>query len=133
MSKRIAKVFPTNVLSEGNSALIGNINTELNPQGIQIFYLDGRDVCDKQSFLSKIATVMKFPDYFGYNWDAFDECITDLDWFSAERYVLIYDQPEVFSKAAPKEWETAYSLLQAAVAYWQSTDKPMDILFIGDQ
>jgi hypothetical protein len=133
MSNHITKVLPANVLPQGDSALIGSINTELKPQGIQIFYLDGRDVFDKQSFLSKIANVMKFPDYFGYNWDAFDECITDLEWCPAERYVLIYDQPEVFSKSAPKEWETAYSLLQAAVTYWQSTNKPMYILFIGDQ
>ena len=132
MSKRITQVLPANTLPENDSAVIGKITSGLKQQGIQIFYLDGREVCDKRSFLSKIATVMKFPDYFGHNWDALDECITDLDWCPAERYVLIYDQSEIFSKAAPTEWETAYDILRSAVAYWQDTDTPMDILFIGD-
>jgi hypothetical protein len=132
MSKRITQVLPANTLPENDSAVIGKMTSGLKQQGIQIFYLDGREVCDKQSFLSKISTVMKFPDYFGHNWDALDECITDLDWCPAERYVLIYDQSEIFSKAAPTEWETAYNILRSAVAYWQDTDTPMDILFIGD-
>jgi len=132
MSKRITQVLPANTLPENDSAVIGKMTSGLKQQGIQIFYLDGREACDKPSFLSKIATVMKFPDYFGHNWDALDECITDLDWCPAERYVLIYDQSEIFSKAAPTEWETAYDIFRSAVAYWQETDTPMDILFIGD-
>ena len=132
MSKRITQLISANALSESDSAVIGRVASGLKLQGIQIFYLDGREVYDKQSFLRKIAAVMKFPNYFGYNWDALDECITDLDWCPAERYVLLYDQPEIFSKAAPIEWQTAYDVLQSAVAYWQSTDTPMDILFIGD-
>jgi hypothetical protein len=132
MSKRITQVLPANTSPENDSAVIGGVTSGLKQQGIQIFYLDGREVFDKKSFLCKIAIVMKFPDYFGHNWDALDECITDLDWCPAARYVLIYDQPEVFAKATPTEWEIAYDILQSAVAYWQSTDTPMDILFIGD-
>jgi RNAse (barnase) inhibitor barstar len=38
----------------------------------------------------------KFPDYFGYNWAAFDECLNDLDWISAKSYALILkDMDEV--------------------------------------
>ena len=120
MSKHITQLLPPK-----NDALV-------KQKGSKIFYLDGREICDKPSFLRKIATVMQFPDYFGQNWDALDECITDLDWFSAERYVLIYAQPDVFAKAAPQEWEIAYEILQSAVTYWQATDTPMDILFIED-
>ncbi|WP_083389754.1 barstar family protein [Trichormus sp. NMC-1] len=31
---------------------------------------------------------MEIPTYFGANWDAFDECITDLTWCPAQRYVI---------------------------------------------
>jgi hypothetical protein len=132
MSNRITQVLPANASPENDSTVLGNRTGGLNQKGIQIFYLDGREVCDKRSFLHKIATVMKFPNYFGQNWDALDECITDLDWCPAERYVLIYDQPDVFLKAAPAEWEIAYDILRSAATYWQATDTPMDILFIGD-
>jgi hypothetical protein len=120
MTKYLTRFPPTD--------LINNISQ----QGIQFFYLDGRQIIDKQSFLKKIAEAMKFPDYFGYNWDALDECITDLDWCRADRYVLIYDQPEVFSKAEPTEWKIANDILKSAMEYWRDTDTPLDILFIGE-
>ncbi|MGL6282376.1 MAG: barstar family protein, partial [Microcoleaceae cyanobacterium] len=45
----------------------------------QLFYIDGRNINNKADFLVKIANVMNFPDYFGKNWDALQDCITDLD------------------------------------------------------
>jgi len=44
----------------------------------KVFYLDGKKINSKQTFLKQAAEAMKFPAYFGANWDAFDECITDL-------------------------------------------------------
>ena len=130
MTKHMTQLLPIQSLASGESA--ANLASGLKNRGIQVFYLDGREICDKQSFLHKVAEAMKFPDYFGYNWDALDECITDLDWCPAERYILIYDQPEIFSKAEPTEWKIAYDVLRSAVDYWQGTDTPLDILFIGE-
>lgn len=104
---------------------------ELSEQGIQVFYLDGKEILTKEAFLSKAAQAMKFPEYFGYNWDAFDECITDLEWCPAQRYALIYDQPDIFAKADPVQWQIARDLLQAAVEYWQKTDTPMDVFLLN--
>ncbi len=28
----------------------------------------------------ELAEALQFPDYYGKNWDAFDECMCDLDW-----------------------------------------------------
>jgi Barstar (barnase inhibitor) len=104
---------------------------ELSEQGIQVFYLDGKEISTKEAFLSKAAQAMKFPEYFGYNWDAFDECITDLEWFPAQRYALVYDQPDIFAKADPIGWQIALDILQAAVEYWQKTDTPMDVFLVN--
>ncbi|MEH1931236.1 barstar family protein [Nostoc sp.] len=43
--------------------------------GTKVFYLDGKKINSKETFLSKAAEAMQFPTYFGANWDAFDECI----------------------------------------------------------
>lgn len=44
----------------------------------QITVLDTRAATDKTGFLSACARDLHFPDYFGGNWDAFEECLRDL-------------------------------------------------------
>jgi len=40
--------------------------------------LDGTNITNKQQFLSSIGTLLKFPDYYGHNWDALDECLGNI-------------------------------------------------------
>ena len=131
MSQYITQVLARNSSPEPDSEIIGTMVKGLVDQGIQVFYLDGSNINDKKSFLNKTAEVMQFPNYFGHNWDAFDECITDLEWLPAKRYVVIYNKPNLFAEANPLDWQIAYDTLQSAVEYWQSTSTPMDILFIS--
>lgn len=35
-----------------------------------------------------IAKKLMFPSYYGKNWDAFDECINDLGWITADKITL---------------------------------------------
>jgi hypothetical protein len=102
-------------------------------KGTEIFYLDGQTIDNKKSFLAKIAEVMRFPEYFGNNWDALEDCLTDLEWCPASRYILIYDAPDIFAQAEPDQWEIARDILQSTVAYWQNTSTPLDVLLIGQQ
>jgi RNAse (barnase) inhibitor barstar len=92
------------------------------------FYLDGRLITDKTTFLERVAVAMGFPEYVGRNWDAFEEAIRDLVWTPASGYLLIYDYPQVFASAHPEDWQTLLSILQEAIDYWQEQDIPMFVL-----
>src|SRR5262245_29338699 len=43
----------------------------------------------KQDLLRALAAGLKFPDYFGYNWDALEECLSDLSWLGGQARVVI--------------------------------------------
>lgn len=56
---------------------------------VKIFYLAGKECTTETKLLKEFARKMSFPDYFGCNWQALDECINDLDWIKENEYLLI--------------------------------------------
>ncbi|AKB36670.1 hypothetical protein MSSAC_2080 [Methanosarcina siciliae C2J] len=65
------------------------IETLSKGKGSYLAKVDGSKCKDLDSLFSEFKKAFKFPDYFGYNWAAFDECLNDLDWIDAESYVLV--------------------------------------------
>ncbi len=46
----------------------------------------------QKQLLAILALGLNFPGYFGWNWDAFEECLRDLSWIPAStKIVLIHD------------------------------------------
>jgi RNAse (barnase) inhibitor barstar len=48
------------------------------------------NIVRKQDLFATLDKQLSFPDYFGGNWDAFDECLRDLSWLPAGRVVLTH-------------------------------------------
>src|SRR5688572_31813881 len=42
----------------------------------------------KRGLLDELSSGLRFPDYFGGNWDALEECIGDLSWIPPGPVVL---------------------------------------------
>ncbi|XGV98390.1 MAG: barstar family protein [Leptolyngbya sp. BL-A-14] len=99
--------------------------------GAHLFCLNGAGINNKSEFLHAIASAMSFPDYFGKNWDALDDCLTDLDWLEGDRLVLLYDQPDRFAQADPSEWQVALDILRSTVEYWRTNNRSFSVFFKG--
>jgi hypothetical protein len=50
--------------------------------------LDGR-LRRKRDLLRALASKLKFPRYFGQNWDALEECLRDLSWLGESAGVVL--------------------------------------------
>jgi RNAse (barnase) inhibitor barstar len=57
--------------------------------GAAVRVLRGRKMTESASFYNEIAAALQFPYYFGENLNALDECLRDLDWLPADRYVFV--------------------------------------------
>ena len=52
------------------------VNTLLE-HDFSVFVIDGSEITDSKSFFRQAKMVFDFPDYFGENWAAWDDCLGD--------------------------------------------------------
>ncbi|MBI1295168.1 hypothetical protein GC175_09430 [bacterium] len=91
-------------------------------------HLRGDEIGDKATFLAQMATACGFPDYFGKNWDAFEEMLVDPSWRPAPGLLLLYDNPVTLARRDPAAWRTLYTIL-SQVTSAQHADAPLLVLF----
>ena len=55
------------------------------------YVLDAKLMTTKATLFDECQRVLRFPEYFGRNWDALDECLRDLDWleYPLQRLVIV--------------------------------------------
>ncbi len=80
-------------------------------------------VRDKNAFLKTAANALLFPDYFGHNWDAFYDCLLELENRQEKGALLCLRDTSGFARAEPEEFATAIDALREAVEYWNERQK----------
>jgi RNAse (barnase) inhibitor barstar len=101
------------------------------PPGYFTAVLDGAAAGSRAGFFTEIARELRFPDYFGHNWDAVYDCLTDMSWLPADGYVIVVDGFDHLATAAPDQWEIGLKVLREACAFWRPLSRPMFALLYG--
>jgi hypothetical protein len=92
--------------------------------GFDCTRIDLAGCSDKAEFLVRVAAALGFPAWFGHNWDAFFDCLTDLSWRPAMGYVLILEHAAGLQAAEPEVFDTSLAILGDAAAVWQARGAP---------
>ena len=80
---------------------------------------------EKEALLKEIAAALDFPDWFGQNWDALEDCLFDLSWRKAAGHVLVFEDPR-----AGDDLGVLIDVLRAAADCWRGRGKPFFAVFI---
>ena len=83
---------------------------------------------DGKNPLQSIAGALAFPDWFGQNWDALEDCLSDLSWREAQGYVLLFEHA-----AAGDELGILTDVLAASAEFWKGRGKPFFAVFVDPQ
>ena len=66
-----------------------------------ILHMDCSQPMSYQEFFAKAKESFRFPNYFGMNWTAFDECISDFSFVEEDHIVIIFSGMKAFAQREP--------------------------------
>lgn len=90
--------------------------------------VDLGEVRDKTGLLTAIADALQFPAYFGMNWDALGDCLTDMSWKPASGYVLFLAGFQSLPEKLDTDGQVAAHVLHAAAAFWKQKGVPFFVV-----
>ena len=88
------------------------------PTGFALKVIRGRHCKTPANLFAEFARALEFPDYFGHNWDALEECLADLEWLPAKGYILLVTNAEGVLPEDEEEYETFLEILRDAGEAW---------------
>lgn len=96
-------------------------------EGTYISYLRGKRCSTEELFFYEVSASFQFPDYFGENWAAFDECICDLEWLDFTKIFIIVDDFEAMFAGNKETQDLLIKYFENVVTYWESMSIPVEI------
>jgi len=88
------------------------------------------DVTDKTALLRRIGARLGFPAWFGENWDALEDCLTDLSWREGDVNVLAV---EGFQLLSAEDLGVLIDVMISAAEFWAGRGKPFFAVFIDPE
>jgi hypothetical protein len=79
-------------------------------------------ICSKVELLAALASAGHFPDYFGGNWDALQDCLRDLSWISNRKVVVVHSDLPLHG--TPVECRTYLEILHTTLSDWAGSANP---------
>jgi hypothetical protein len=86
--------------------------------------VDGLGMTDMDAVFQRFWDALRLPDHFGWNWDAFSDCLRDLGRLDAEHHVLIVDNAQAILADDAAEREQFWRVVLRAGRRWSCTQRP---------
>lgn len=82
----------------------------------------------KPALMRSFAAALEFPDWFGGNWDALEDCLTDLSWVPAAGYLVLI---EGAGTLAGDDFAVLREILESAARFWSARGVPFYAVFLA--
>jgi Barstar (barnase inhibitor) len=83
---------------------------------------------DKEALMERLAVALELPTWFGRNWDALEDCLSDLSWTGADGHVVLI---EGAAELPADERGILLDVLAAAAAHWAGRGRPFFAVLVG--
>jgi RNAse (barnase) inhibitor barstar len=81
-----------------------------------------------EAVLRQLGAALNFPTWYGANFDALHDCLTDPDWAPAKGHLLLINGLAGLRSSNPEDFATLIDVLQSAAETRRATHAPFWVL-----
>jgi hypothetical protein len=108
---------------------LDDLRSAATEAGYALFEANLAEMHGKGAFLAAVAQAIHAPGWFGNNWDALADALSDLSWEPASGYVLLLRNGGETMALNEVEQKTAADIFMHAAAFWKYRGKPFWVFF----
>lgn len=121
--KVLQELYIHMIFGEGDKfrkTFINQATVELNNNDVFYSLIDGEKCKEIKGLFEEFKTKLKFPEYFGENWAAFDDCLNDLDWLGHKKIILFFNDFDKILSGNEEEFKVFVDILISTMHEWIS-------------
>jgi RNAse (barnase) inhibitor barstar len=92
-------------------------------------FVRGHKMKTTEGLFDEFSAAIQFPYYFGENWNAFRDCLLDLEWLPGEVYGIIISDSQRLLEESPEDLDILIDYLEEAGAEFKQAGKRFVTLF----
>jgi RNAse (barnase) inhibitor barstar len=108
------------------------VRTRLHELGFTLFELQGKQMTDAHSLHAELSREFGFPDYYGHNWDAFNDSWGDVEPSLPSPAAILWHHADVAAAAGLQLYSECISMLTRASEEMSARSKQMVLFLFGD-
>lgn len=87
-----------------------------------------KNICTQEQLLNSLAQCLKFPIYFGFNWNALFDCLKDFHWIEEPVVILMHEKLPQLNESDLKIY---LEILVDAIDHWKSENNlKFEVIFL---
>jgi RNAse (barnase) inhibitor barstar len=99
-------------------------------RGYGVYAVDLAGIADEAALMARLQDALGFPEWFGRNWDALEDCLTDMSWSDHIGYVLLIRGGVQLRREQQPLLDTLIDVLKCAADFWRVQERPFWAVFL---
>ena len=117
MSQLFTQATPSGVYRAGRAQEILDAAQARGLYVAQVAFAPGTT---KTALLQRLAAALGFPQWFGGNWDAVEDCLKDLSWLPAPGWLVVLEGCDLLRR---EDLSVLTDILAESAQYWSEHDR----------